>query len=67
MRIGTVKEVKRFEYRVGLTPNNVREYVNNGHQVYVQTGAGAGSSFTSEEYAQAGATIVNTAKEVWDT
>ena len=66
MRIGTVKEVKRFEYRVGLTPNNVQEYVNNGHEVYVQTGAGAGSSFISEEYAAAGATIVNTAKEVWD-
>jgi len=66
MRIGTVKEVKRFEYRVGLTPNNVREYISNGHEVYVQTGAGAGSSFSSEEYAAAGATILNTAKEVWD-
>ena len=66
MRIGTVKEIKRYEYRVGLTPSNVKEYVSNGHAVYVQTGAGAGSSFSSEEYAAAGATILNTAKEVWD-
>jgi len=67
MKIGTVKEIKRYEYRVGLTPSNVKEYVNNGHEVYVQAGAGAGSSFSSEEYVAAGATILNTAKEVWDT
>ena len=67
MRIGTVKEIKRYEYRVGLTPSNVREYVNHGHEVFVQKGAGAGSSFSSEEYAAAGATVLNTAKEVWDT
>ena len=66
MRIGTVKEIKRFEYRVGLTPNNVKEYVANGHEVYVQSGAGAGSSFTSEEYVKAGATVLSTAKEVWE-
>ena len=65
MKIGTVKEIKRFEYRVGLTPMNVKEYINNGHEVYVQTGAGAGSSFSSEEYAAAGATILSTAQEVW--
>ena len=66
MKIGTVKEIKRYEYRVGLTPSNVKEYVNHGHTVYVQAGAGAGSSFSSEEYAAAGATILSTAKEVWD-
>ena len=66
MKIGTVKEIKRYEYRVGLTPSNVKEYVSNGHEVYVQAGAGAGSSFSSEEYTAAGATILDTAKEVWD-
>ena len=67
MRIGTVTEVKQNEYRVGLTPNNVRDYVNNGHEVFVQAGAGLGSSLTDEEYAAAGAKILATAKETWDT
>ena len=67
MKIGTVKEIKRHEYRVGLTPGNVKDYVNHGHQVYVQAGAGEGSSLTDEEYAAAGATILPTAEEVWAT
>ncbi|MCL2571796.1 MAG: alanine dehydrogenase [Defluviitaleaceae bacterium] len=67
MKIGTVKEIKRYEYRVGLTPSNVKEYVSHGHEVYVQAGAGAGASFSSEEYIAAGATILSTAKEVWGT
>jgi len=67
MKIGTVKEVKRYEYRVGLTPSNVKEYVNAGHEVYVQSGAGAGASISMEEYEAAGATVLGTAKEVWDT
>jgi len=65
MKIGTVKEIKRYEYRVGLTPSNVKEYISHGHEVYVQAGAGSGASFSSEEYAAAGATILSTAKEVW--
>ncbi|MCL2387861.1 MAG: alanine dehydrogenase [Defluviitaleaceae bacterium] len=67
MKIGTVKEIKTHEYRVGMTPGNVQDYVNNGHEVYVQSGAGEGSSLLDAEYAAAGATIVATAKEVWDT
>ena len=35
MRIGSVREIKKFEYRVGLTPDNVKSYVNAGHQVYI--------------------------------
>ena len=66
MRIGTVTEVKHFEYRVGLTPNNVRDYVSNGHQVFVQSGAGVGSTLPDEEYVTAGATILPTAKDVWE-
>ena len=67
MRIGTVKEIKHNEYRVGLTPTNAREYVNYGHQVFVQAGAGEGSSLSDEDYAAAGATIMGTAEEVWET
>jgi len=67
MKIGTVKEIKRYEYRVGLTPNNVKDYINNGHEVYVQSSAGDGASFSSDDYKKAGAVILDTAKEVWDT
>lgn len=43
MRIGSVREIKKFEYRVGLTPDNVKSYVNAGHQVYIERNAGVGS------------------------
>lgn len=66
MKIGTVKEIKASEYRVGLTPSAVNEYVINGHDVFVEKGAGEGAGFSDEEYIKAGATIKNTAKEVWD-
>jgi len=65
MKIGTVKEIKHHEYRVGLTPGNVRDYINNGHEVYIQAGAGLGSSLTDEEYSNVGANILQTAEEVW--
>lgn len=67
MKVGCVKEIKNNEYRVGMTPDNVRAYVSAGHEVYIESGAGAGSCFTDEEYEQAGAVLVDTAKEVWDT
>ena len=67
MRVGTVTEIKQKEYRVGLTPNNVREYANHGHRVFVQAGAGSGSSFSDEDYVAAGASVLGTAKEVWET
>ena len=67
MKVGTVKEVKKHEYRVGLTPSNVQEYIACGHQVFVQAGAGEGSLLLDAEYKNAGATIVSTAKEVWET
>ena len=43
MKIGSVKEIKKYEYRVGLTPDNVKSYVNAGHQVYIERNAGVGS------------------------
>lgn len=66
MRIGCVKEIKNNEFRVGLTPDNVRAYVAAGHEVYVERGAGEGSGFADAEYADAGATLVEAAKDVWD-
>ena len=67
MKVGTVKEIKKYEFRVGLTPSNVKNYISEGHDVYVETGAGIGSGFEDAEYIANGAKIVKTAKEVWDT
>lgn len=66
MIIGCVKEIKKHEYRVGLTPDNVKDYIANGHTVLIEKDGGLGSSFTNEEYVQAGAEIIDTAKEVWE-
>lgn len=67
MRVGCVKEIKNNEFRVGLTPSCVISYVNAGHEVYIEKGAGIGSGFTDEEYEAAGAKMTDSAKEVWDT
>ncbi len=66
MIIGCVKELTNYELRVGITPENASEYVQNGHQVYIQSGAGLGSGFSDESYQVKGATIYPTAKEVWE-
>ena len=66
MKIGCVKEIKNNEFRVGLTPDNVRAYVAAGHQVYMEKGAGIGSGFADTEYVEAGATIIDSAADVWD-
>jgi alanine dehydrogenase len=57
MLIGVPKEIKVREYRVGLTPTNVREVVAHGHQVVVERGAGAGIGMTDAHYEAAGARI----------
>lgn len=67
MKIGTVKEIKNNEFRVGLTPDNVKAYTGAGHSVYVERDAGVGSGFSTQEYEKAGAVILATAKQVWDT
>jgi alanine dehydrogenase len=67
MKVGVPKEVKNHEYRVAITPAGVHELVLHGHDVFVQTEAGVGSSITDEEYVDAGATILATADEVWAT
>ena len=66
MKVGTVREIKQHEYRVGLTPNAAREYVRRGHEVYVQRGAGVGSGFTDEMYMNFGCDILNKASDVYD-
>jgi alanine dehydrogenase len=65
MRVGVPKEIKTHEYRVGLTPASVREYVAAGHAVLVETGAGAGIGADDEVYRRAGATILGSAAEIF--
>ena len=65
MRVGVPTEIKPDEYRVGLTPTAVREYVHNGHEVVVQKGAGAGAGYSDDDYVRAGAAIVADADAVF--
>ncbi|MEU4532489.1 alanine dehydrogenase [Micromonospora ureilytica] len=67
MKVGIPREVKNHEYRVAITPAGVNEFTRSGHQVFVESGAGVGSSITDEEFAAAGAKILATADEVWET
>ena len=66
MIIGLPKEIKNNEFRVGLTPSNVSDYVAAGHTVRVEAGAGLGSGYADAEYAQAGAVIVADSAAAWD-
>lgn len=65
MIIGLPKEIKNNEFRVGLTPGAVSAYVQAGHTVLVEQGAGLGSGFTDQEYLDAGAQIEASAADVW--
>jgi len=67
MKIGLPKEIKDNEYRVGLTPAGVQALSDSGHQLFVQKSAGEGSGFADEQYVNAGATMLETADEVWQT
>jgi alanine dehydrogenase len=67
MKVGVPKEVKNHEYRVAITPSGVHELVRAGHQVYIQQDAGTGSSIPDADFAAAGASILPTADEVWQT
>jgi alanine dehydrogenase len=66
VRIGVAKEIKPDEYRVALTPAGALELIGHGHEVAVETGAGAGSAFDDEQYARVGARIT-TVDDVWQT
>ena len=65
MKIGCVKEIKNNEFRVGLTPDNVRAYIAAGHHVYIEKDAGVGSGFSDNEYVDAGASLIDNAADVW--
>jgi alanine dehydrogenase len=65
VKVGLPKEIKDNEYRVGLTPAGVRALTDAGHQVFVERDAGSGSGFDTDLYVRAGATILETADDVW--
>src|SRR5206468_11500797 len=67
MDVGIPRELKDHEYRVAITPVGVRELVESGHRVVVEEGAGLGSSIPDEQYVRAGAMVVGSADEVWQT
>ena len=67
MKVGIPREVKNNEYRVAITPSGVHELSRSGHDVYVETDAGVGSSITNQDYVAAGAKILDTADDVWVT
>jgi len=66
MRVGVPKEIKNNEFRVGLVPASVRELVNHGHEVFVETNAGSGIGMSDEDYVAVGAQILNDAQSVFD-
>ena len=67
MRIAVPSEVKNHEYRVAITPVGVHELVRRGHEVFVESGAGLGSSITDQEFVAQGATILPDAATTWTT
>ena len=67
MRVGIPAEIKNNENRVAITPAGVDALVARGHEVFVQSGAGLGSRIADVDYTAVGATILETAAEVWST
>lgn len=67
MKIGTVKEIKKHEYRVGLTPACVKAYVARGHAVFVEKGAGDYTGYSDKDYTDAGATVLEDKQKLFDT
>lgn len=65
MVIGLPREIKNNEFRVGLTPGAVSAFVQAGHSVLVETGAGLGAGFTDQEYLAAGARIISEPGDIW--
>lgn len=65
MLIGVPKEIKNHEYRVGLTPAAVKEFTMHGHDVIVEDNAGLDIGFDNEQYIAAGASVIETAEEIF--
>ncbi len=66
MLIGVPREIKNREFRAGLTPASVRELAMHGHEIVVEAGLGSGIRLSDDDYRQAGATVVDTAREVFE-
>src|SRR6056297_3033382 len=66
MIIGVPKEIKNNENRVAITPAGVKSFTQAGHQVFVQKSAGSGSGITDQEYSDAGASILDSAQQVYE-
>ena len=67
MKVGIPREIKNHEYRVAITPAGVHELVRGGHEVFIEAGAGVGSSIPDEDFITAGAKALPTADDVWQT
>ncbi|MEO0447330.1 MAG: alanine dehydrogenase [Verrucomicrobiota bacterium] len=67
MRVGVPKEIKEQENRISLVPSGAAQMVKRGHEVLVERGAGLGADYSDEEFAGAGATLIDTAEEVFET
>jgi alanine dehydrogenase len=66
MKIGCVREIKKHEYRVGLTPYNVKAYVCRGHKVFIEKEAGVHAGFADAQYIAAGAEIISDRRKIFD-
>ncbi len=66
MRIGLPKEIKKEEYRVALIPISAKEYIDNGHSVVIESGAGKGIGFSDEDYKKVGCDVITNRKELFD-
>lgn len=67
MKIGTVIERVAQEFRVGITPNSAKEYIEAGHEVYIESNAGLNCGFTNKAYEEVGCKIINDTKELWES
>lgn len=67
MRVGCLKEIKKHEYRVGLTPSDVKSYITRGHEVFIQQNAGHAAGFEDSLYERAGAVILEDREELFAT
>lgn len=65
MKIGCPNEIKNNENRVGLTPNAAGAYIEAGHEVFIEKGCGLDSAISDDDYLKVGATLLDTAEEVW--
>ena len=66
MKIGLPKEIKKEEYRVALIPVSAKEYINNGHSVIIESGAGKGIGFSDNDYKKAGCDVTSDKKKLFD-